>query len=108
MTLDVVPNVAHQVVQEPARLLIRFTADLLDLTLPPIQSQGFVTAIHTGEPQTTLVIELGPKFGSVRSTDAPLDPDGARDDAGPVPRAGSAAGHRSTRRTGTWRRTWRT
>jgi len=89
VTLDVVPNVPHQVLQEPSRLLIRFTADLLDLTLPTFQSQGFVTAIHTGEPQTTLVIELGPKFGSVRSADAPLDPDGARMtlDFYPVPEA---------------------
>ncbi len=89
VTLDVVPNVPHQVVQEPSRLLIRFTADLLDLTVPTFQSQGFVTAIHTGEPQTTLVIELGPKFGSVRSADAPLDPDGARMtlDFYPVPEA---------------------
>ncbi len=78
VTLDVVPNVPHQVLQEPSRLLIRFTADMLDLTVPAFQSQGFVTAIHTGEPQTTLLIELGPKFGSVRSADAPLDPDGAR------------------------------
>ena len=94
VTLDVVPNVPHQVLQEPSRLLIRFTADMLDLTLPTFQSQGFVTAIHTGEPQTTLVIELGPKFGSVRSADAPLDPDGARMtlDLFPVQEQTSASG----------------
>ena len=60
VTLDVVPNVPHQVVQEPTRLVIKFTADLLDLTLPAIQSQGIVTAIHPGDQQTTLVVELGP------------------------------------------------
>jgi N-acetylmuramoyl-L-alanine amidase len=78
ITLDVVPGVPHQVMQEPSRLLIKFTADLLDLTLPAFQSQGIVTAIHVGEPQTTLVVELGPRFGSARASDAPLDPDGAR------------------------------
>ena len=64
--------------QEPTRLLIKLDADLLDLTLPQIQSQGFVTGVHPGEPQTTLVVELGPRFGSVKAADAPLDPDGTR------------------------------
>jgi N-acetylmuramoyl-L-alanine amidase len=78
LTIDVVPNTPHQVVQEPARLLIRFDADMLDLTIPAIQPQAFVQSIHAGEPPTTLIVELGPRFGSVRASDAPLEPDGAR------------------------------
>ena len=78
ITIDLVPTVGHQVVQEATRLLIKLDADLLDLTLPQIQSQGFVTGVHPGEPPTTLVVELGPRFGSVKAADAPLDPDGTR------------------------------
>ena len=78
LTIDVVPNTPHQVVQEPARLLIRFDADMLDLTIPAVQSKDFVQSIHAGEPPTTLIVELGPRFGSVRASDAPLEPDGAR------------------------------
>jgi len=78
VTIDLVPSVGHQVVQEPSRLLVKLDADLLDLTLPQIQSQGFVTSVHTGDPPTTLVVELGPRFGSVKASDAPLDPDGTR------------------------------
>jgi N-acetylmuramoyl-L-alanine amidase len=92
ITIDLVPTVGHQVVQEPTRLLIKLDADLLDLTLPQIQSQGFVTAVHPGEPQTTLVVELGPRFGSVKAADAPLDPDGTRItlDLFPAPESTSA------------------
>jgi N-acetylmuramoyl-L-alanine amidase len=94
ITIDLVPTVGHQVVQEPTRLLIKLDADMLDLTLPAIQSQGFVTAVHTGEPQTTLVVELGPRFGSVKAADAPLDPDGTRItlDLFPVPESTAAPG----------------
>jgi N-acetylmuramoyl-L-alanine amidase len=94
ITIDLVPTVGHQVVQEPTRLLIKLDADLLDLTLPQIQSQGFVTGVHLGEPQTTLVVELGPRFGSVKAADAPLDPDGTRItvDLFPVPESTAAPG----------------
>ena len=94
ITIDLVPTVGHQVVQEPTRLLIKLDADLLDLTLPQIQSQGFVTSVHPGEPQTTLVVELGPRFGSVKAADAPLDPDGTRItlDLFPAPESTSAPG----------------
>ena len=92
ITIDLVPTVGHQVVQEPTRLLIKLDADLLDLTLPQFQSQGFVTSVHPGEPQTTLVVELGPRFGSVKAADAPLDPDGTRItlDLFPAPESTSA------------------
>ncbi len=78
VTLDVVPVTPHQVIQEPARILIKFDADLLDLSLPTVQSMGFVESIHPGDVPTTLVVDLGPRFGSVKSSDAPLDPDGTR------------------------------
>ncbi len=78
VTLDVTPRTPHQVQQEASRLLVRFEADLLDVTTSPFQSQGIVQAIHVGEVPTTLVIDLGPRFGSLRAADAPLDPDGTR------------------------------
>ena len=93
LTIDLVPTVGHQVVQEPTRLLIKLDADLLDLTLPQIQSPGFVNGVHPGDPQTTLVVELGPRFGSVKAADAPLDPDGTRItlDLFPAPESTGAA-----------------
>ncbi len=78
VTVDVVPSTPHQVVQETGRVLIRFQADLLDATIASIQPQGFVQSVHLADPPTTLVIELGPRFGSVRAADAPLEPDGTR------------------------------
>jgi N-acetylmuramoyl-L-alanine amidase len=78
VTLDVTPRTPHQVQQEATRLLIRFEADLLDVTISPFQPQGIVQAIHVGEVPTTLAIDLGPRFGSLRASDAPVDPDGTR------------------------------
>ena len=44
----------------------------------PFQSQGIVQAIHAGEDAKTVAIDLGPRFGSLRAADSPLDPDGTR------------------------------
>jgi N-acetylmuramoyl-L-alanine amidase len=76
VTLDVAPPTPHQVTQDGARLLIRFEADLLDATLPAVQSQGFVQAISV--EQATVVIGLGPRFASLRSSDVTAGPDTSR------------------------------
>ena len=76
VTLDVAPRTPHQVLQEGARLLVRFEADLLDATIPALQAQGLVQRVLV--EQTTLVIEVGPRFGSFRASDATVEPDATR------------------------------
>jgi N-acetylmuramoyl-L-alanine amidase len=76
VTLDVAPPTPHQVTQDGPRLLIRFDADLLDATLPSVQSQGLVQAVSI--EQTTVVIGLGPRFASLRSSDVTAGPDTSR------------------------------
>lgn len=78
VTIDVTPRTPHQVQQEATRAIVRFDADLIDLTVGPVQSQGIVQAIHPGDDAKTLAIDLGPKFGSLRAADSPVEPDGTR------------------------------
>jgi N-acetylmuramoyl-L-alanine amidase len=76
VTLDVAPPTPHQVLQEGARLLVRFDADLLDATMPVVQSQGFVQSLAI--EQTTVAIDLGPRFSSFRASDVSAGADTSR------------------------------
>ena len=68
VTFDISPVTPHQVTQDGPRVVVRFEADLLDATVPQIQSQGFVTRI--GVEGASIVLETGPRFGSLRAADA--------------------------------------
>ena len=102
VTLDVVPNVAHQVVQEPARLLIRFTADLLDLTVPAISVAG----LRDRHPHRRAPDDAGDRaWAEVRIRAVRRCAAGPRrraHDAGPLPRARKRPPRRQarTRRSG--------
>jgi N-acetylmuramoyl-L-alanine amidase len=76
VTLDVAPPTVHQVSQDGPRVIVRFDADLLDLSLPALQSQGLVQAITSD--QTSVVIETGPRFASFRATDQTAGADATR------------------------------
>lgn len=76
VTLDVAPRTPHQVVQEAQRLLVRFEADLLDPSLPAVQSQGLVQNISAD--RTTIAIDVGARFASFRAADSAVDPDATR------------------------------
>ncbi len=78
VTVDVTPRTPHQVQQEGTRVVLRFDADLVDLTVAPFQSQGIVQSIHAGDDSKSVVLDLGPKFGSLRAADLPIDPNGTR------------------------------
>ena len=68
VTLDISPPTAHQVAQEGQRIVVRFEADLLDATIPAVQSQGFVQRIAVDG--VTIAIDTGPRFSSLRASDA--------------------------------------
>ncbi|MBK5299234.1 MAG: N-acetylmuramoyl-L-alanine amidase [Vicinamibacteria bacterium] len=76
VTLDVAPPTPHQVSQDGSRLLVRFDADLLDATLPGAQSQWFVQNISV--EQTTVVVDVGPRFASFRASDVSAGADTSR------------------------------
>jgi N-acetylmuramoyl-L-alanine amidase len=78
VTIEVAPPTPHTVLQESGRLVVRFQADALDATLPGAVNGELVTAVRRVENTTAVAIDLGPKFGSFRASDAPGDRGAAR------------------------------
>ena len=72
LIIDATPRAASTVAQESNSLAIKFDADTLDVVLPQIQPQPLLQAIRVMEP-TTLMIDLGPRFGSFRASTQQLD-----------------------------------
>jgi N-acetylmuramoyl-L-alanine amidase len=75
MTVDASPRATSTVSQENERLAIRFDADALDVSLPPIVPQpggNIVQALHVADP-VTIAVDLGPRFGSFRASAQPVD-----------------------------------
>ncbi len=67
LTIDAAPRATSTVTQEAGRLLVKFDADAIDVTIPPLQSPGIVTAIRQVDA-VTIGVEVGPRFGAFRSS----------------------------------------
>jgi N-acetylmuramoyl-L-alanine amidase len=78
VTFDIQPAIPHPVSQETGRLVIRFEADALDTQLPVTVGRDLVSAIRQGDDPAVIVIDLGPKFGSFKSSDTPQERGGVR------------------------------
>jgi N-acetylmuramoyl-L-alanine amidase len=72
LTFDVTPATTATIAQQQQRLMVRFDADAVDVTLPVFQSVGFITAVRMADA-TAVGIELGPRFNSFRSATQPID-----------------------------------
>ena len=68
VTFDMTPAAPYAIDREPGRLLVKFDADRLDVTLPDAVSGTLVAGIRTVEQPTWIAIDLGPDFGSARSS----------------------------------------
>jgi N-acetylmuramoyl-L-alanine amidase len=66
-TFDINPAAQSAISQETGRLVIRFEADALDVSLPPGASQGLVQTVRVVEP-SSIAIDLGPRYASFRAT----------------------------------------
>jgi len=73
LTLDVAPATPHTIAQDGSRLIVRFDADTLDSSLPATTAPDLVANIRPGEGPASLAIDLGPRFASFRTSDAPGD-----------------------------------
>jgi N-acetylmuramoyl-L-alanine amidase len=68
VTLEITPKTTAAVTQDQNRLMVRLEADALDVLFPPPPAQnGVLAGIHAVEPNT-IVIDLGTRFGSYRSS----------------------------------------
>ena len=66
-TFDINPAAQSAISQETGRLVIRFEADALDVSLPPAASQGLVQTVRVVEP-SSIAIDLGPRYASFRAS----------------------------------------
>lgn len=71
VTLDIAPATPHAVAQDGTRLVIRFEADALDATLPTSTAPELIQAIRPGDGPAVIALDLGPRFGTFRTTDQP-------------------------------------
>ena len=75
LTFDATPRTPTAVAQENDRLVVRFDADALDASLPPLQNaqpQGLVQGLRTVD-QVTVAVDLGPRFSSFRASTQAVD-----------------------------------
>ena len=70
VTIDIAPATPHTVVQDSNRLLVRFEADALDATVPPTTVPDLIAGLRV-DPPATLVLDLGTRYASFRSTQQP-------------------------------------
>jgi N-acetylmuramoyl-L-alanine amidase len=75
LTVDATPGVNSTVTQDNQRLTIRFDADALDVASPPLSPQGSQSLVQDvrAADQTSLAVDLGPRFAGFRSTTQPVD-----------------------------------
>ena len=71
LTVEITPRTPQVVSLESGRLLVRFDADALDTTLPSPPAQGPLTGLHA--EGNVLALDLGPRFGSFRSSVVPVE-----------------------------------
>jgi N-acetylmuramoyl-L-alanine amidase len=69
VTVDIQPPTPHTVSQDAKSLTVRFEADALDAQLPGAIGRELVSAVRAGEGPAEVAVDLGPRFGSFRSTD---------------------------------------
>lgn len=73
VTFEVTPNTDARVTAQPGRLVVQFEADALELSVPLIPPQNFLTAITAGETPQTVILTLGPRTAMHRVTTTQAD-----------------------------------
>jgi N-acetylmuramoyl-L-alanine amidase len=73
VSLDITPVTATRVTSEAGRLQVIFDADALELSLPSLPAQGFVSALGQGEAPNAVLIATGPRYSAYRANTSQAD-----------------------------------
>ena len=73
VTFEVTPNTEARVTAQQGRLVVQFEADALELSIPLLPQQAFVTSIAQGDTPSTVALTLGPRYASHRVTTTQAD-----------------------------------
>ena len=78
VTFEATPNTEARVVPQPGRLVVQFEADALELSVPLLPQQNFVTALGPGDTPSSVALTLGPRYASHRVITTPADAGSSR------------------------------
>ena len=78
VTIALTPKAPYTISQESGRVLVRVEADALDAALPAFSPLPLLQSIHLAESGLTIVLDLGPRFGSFRTSLAAQDEGGVQ------------------------------
>ena len=87
VTFDITPNTEARVTSQPGRLVVQFEADVLDLSLPSLPAQTFLTGLTPGDTPNTVVLTTGPRYAMSRVTTSQADAGSGRLTIGLLPAA---------------------
>jgi N-acetylmuramoyl-L-alanine amidase len=73
VTFDVTPNTDAKVSAQAGRLIVQFDADALELSIPLLPQQNFLTALSAGDAANTVALTLGPRYATHRVTSTQAD-----------------------------------
>jgi len=73
VTFEITPNTQAQVITQPGRVVVQFEADVLDLALPSLPPQTFLTGLTPGDTPNTVVLTTGPRYAMHRVTTSQAD-----------------------------------
>ncbi len=73
VTFEVTPNTEARVTTQPGRLVVQFEADALELSIPTLPPQTFLTGIGAGDTPNSVALLLGPGYASHRVTTSQPD-----------------------------------
>ena len=73
VTFDITPNTETRVNAQQGRLIVQFDADVLDLSIPLVPSQGFLQNVTPGDTPSTVALILGPRYALHRVTTSQPD-----------------------------------
>jgi len=73
VTFEVTPNTESRVTSQPGRVVVQFEADALELSIPSLPPQTFLTGITAGDTPSSVVLQLGPRYASHRITTSQAD-----------------------------------
>ncbi len=74
--ITVNPKAPYTISRESGRVLVRFEADALDAALPTVSPLPLLQSIHLAESGLAIALDLGPRFGSFRTSLAAQDEGG--------------------------------
>ena len=72
------PKAPYTISQEPGRVLVRIDADAIDAGLPTFSPLPLLQSIHLSESGQTVALDVGPRFGSYRTSAAAQDEGGVQ------------------------------